>query len=726
MFSLGSAASGSLEALAEDGNTGPRIAAALNSGGVDAAVATPGGPLAPGDSRTVTFYATSTNALTQYLSFASMVIPSNDAFIGNDDPLEIDLFDADGNLIQRVGDGAFFVTGDDVYDAGTEVNDEIPANTAALAQAAPNTGVDENGVITQHPGFIGSVRQGGGAAGNILTARPNADFTDGNPQIASIQVGTTLDGNDTIDGGDGNDTINGSEGDDNITGGLGNDVIVGGIGNDTIVLSGTRAQYSVDGISRVTDTISSRDGADDLTSVGSVEFSDATFVLLGISPTNTTTTTNPIQFTFEFGEAVTGFDVSDVSVSNGSAGTLTAVDANTYTLDVTPRNQGNVTVSVAAGAADSGGTATIDESASVTSDVGIPSLNSFGRFPGVQPTLSWGAIQGSASYEIWVARITPAQSRILINESIVTTNSWTPAANLDPAVYRVWVRSQGGDWSASRDFEVQPTLLTPLAPTFSDRPTFRWNPIPNATGYEIFVRTRDRSVGVNGDIVVDNIPAGETSWTPTIDLPEGQIRWWIRATDSIGNTGWSDVGLTDVSARAVVTMASETNIVWSDVVGAGRYILHVEETGTRNVVIRENQLTTTSFAPQNLASGSYRAWVKAIDAATDDFNSSPWSEAFDFTVAANGESSDFDSLLNLNLPELLVAVDHLLEDSIDEPAERLTEASSAEAEMTSNPDGELMKNAVQPTAAELENALVDALLADPIAFALAMEDPDSA
>ena len=186
-FDVGSAASESIERLAEDGTTGPRIAAALGSGGVGEAQATAGGPLAPGESRELTFFADPTDPLTQFLSYASMVIPSNDAFIGNDDPLELELFDDNGSLIRRVGSDAFIVTGDDVYDAGTEVNDEIPENTAALAQAAPNTGVTEGGVIRQHEGFQGSQRLGG-PVGNVLTARPGSDFTIPGTQILSIEV----------------------------------------------------------------------------------------------------------------------------------------------------------------------------------------------------------------------------------------------------------------------------------------------------------------------------------------------------------------------------------------------------------------------------------------------------------------------------------------------------------------------------------------------------------
>jgi len=123
IFDVGSAASENLERLAEDGITSERIAAALGSGGVGEAQATEGGPLAPGATRSLTFYADPDNPLTRYLSYASMVIPSNDAFIGNDSPLDLDLFDDSGNLITRVGDEVYIVSGDEVWDAGTEVND---------------------------------------------------------------------------------------------------------------------------------------------------------------------------------------------------------------------------------------------------------------------------------------------------------------------------------------------------------------------------------------------------------------------------------------------------------------------------------------------------------------------------------------------------------------------------------------------------------------------------
>jgi hypothetical protein len=48
------------------------------------------------------------------------------------------------------------------------------------------------------------------------------------------------------------------------------------------------------------------------------------------------TATGPVTFTFNFGEAVTGFDVSDIDVTGGIKGAFTTVSASEYRLVVNP------------------------------------------------------------------------------------------------------------------------------------------------------------------------------------------------------------------------------------------------------------------------------------------------------------------------------------------------------------------------------------------------------
>ena len=153
LFDLESPASEALERLAEDGTTGPisDLFTVSQPNGTQLTVISGGAipPFAPGESASITLELDANSPQDRYLSFASMVIPSNDAFVGNSDPKAYPIFDDEGNLLRD----RIIISDLRVYDAGTEVNDEIPENTAFLAQSAPNTGVTENGNVTVHPGF---------------------------------------------------------------------------------------------------------------------------------------------------------------------------------------------------------------------------------------------------------------------------------------------------------------------------------------------------------------------------------------------------------------------------------------------------------------------------------------------------------------------------------------------------------------------------------------------
>ncbi len=191
LYDMGAPVSPNLERLAEDGNTAP-ISTAFGASGVgamDGTIMSASGPFAPGASASMDFTLDASSPNTRYFSYAAMVIPSNDAFIANGDPMAISLFDSADHFV-----GAdFLVLGDRVLDAGTEVNDELPANTAFFGQATPNTGTDENGVVHLHTGFMPA--GSGGILDDPMFA--NADFTAVDYRVARITVtavpeGTTV------------------------------------------------------------------------------------------------------------------------------------------------------------------------------------------------------------------------------------------------------------------------------------------------------------------------------------------------------------------------------------------------------------------------------------------------------------------------------------------------------------------------------------------------------
>ncbi len=184
-FDVGSAASASLEALAEDGIVDGLVADFAASGqpgnrqGVAANPAGfPGAPVIdPGE--TASAFITPINpAAYQYLSFASMIIPSNDAFIGNDDPTAYRVFDNDGSIFGGGDSVIFNIFASDIYDAGTEVNDTLGAAFSTVG----GTSSDENGVITGNPdlsNFIGTSTPAGTTINDLFT---------GDEVVATIEV----------------------------------------------------------------------------------------------------------------------------------------------------------------------------------------------------------------------------------------------------------------------------------------------------------------------------------------------------------------------------------------------------------------------------------------------------------------------------------------------------------------------------------------------------------
>jgi hypothetical protein len=82
----------------------------------------------------------------------------------------------------------------------------------------------------------------------------------------------------------------------------------------------------------------------------------------------------PVTATFV--DDVTGFDVTDIGVGNGTAGNFVAVSPTEYTFDVTPAADGAVTVDIAAGAAQdsAGNPSTAASQISVSIDASAPSV----------------------------------------------------------------------------------------------------------------------------------------------------------------------------------------------------------------------------------------------------------------------------------------------------------------------------------------------------------------
>jgi hypothetical protein len=142
LFDPGGPASPALEAVAELGDTGPLMTAFAGRGPqttLASGNALP--PFLPGQTA-ATVLDVASPGVRRYLSFASMVVPSNDLFVGNPNPLALPLFDAAGAFL---GPRTIQVFGRMVWDAGTEVN-AITDGGAFLVGVDATQGTPENGL----------------------------------------------------------------------------------------------------------------------------------------------------------------------------------------------------------------------------------------------------------------------------------------------------------------------------------------------------------------------------------------------------------------------------------------------------------------------------------------------------------------------------------------------------------------------------------------------------
>jgi hypothetical protein len=141
-FDIGEEAGDAIISVAEGGSGNdwfPAFQAADPTAVLGSVVPDPAGPLLPGATASATF--TVNTDINDFFTFAAMVVPSNDFFIGNDNPMAYELFDDSGNLlISEITLGA-----DEIWDAGSEIFD--PAAAAFLADGVNDLRTAQNSVV---------------------------------------------------------------------------------------------------------------------------------------------------------------------------------------------------------------------------------------------------------------------------------------------------------------------------------------------------------------------------------------------------------------------------------------------------------------------------------------------------------------------------------------------------------------------------------------------------
>ena len=172
-FNIGQASGQPIISVAE-GGSGVDWLPAFAAAEPNATLGSVGGLLLPGATLSATFTVDPT--VNRYFTFGAMVVPSNDLFIGNDDPLEYRIFNPAGNLLIP----SIIVKANEIWDGGSEVFD--PAAAAFVGNNDLRT--PQNSVVAfnfaETYGFNGLTTGAGYVFNSQLTANSSVyriDFT---------------------------------------------------------------------------------------------------------------------------------------------------------------------------------------------------------------------------------------------------------------------------------------------------------------------------------------------------------------------------------------------------------------------------------------------------------------------------------------------------------------------------------------------------------------------
>jgi hypothetical protein len=270
-----------------------------------------------------------------------------------------------------------------------------------------------------------------------------------------------------------------------------------------------------------------------------------------------------------------------------------------------------------------------------------------------RPTITWSAVAGAASYEVWINNLSTGGNPFLT--ASVNSASYVPTVDLGIGEFRVWVRAKSGEvfsvWSVNSDFVVKtPVTLNSInAVQTTFRPTLTWDALPGAHHYDVWIN--NLSTGTSE--IVRDINVTTTSLTVASDLPVGKYRAWVRgiaANDYAAS--WSSSVDFNVSVAPTVTQGQNAEfdrvpvLAWNTLPGADHYDIWIDNISTgQSQIIRNINVTSTTFTgPNTLPIGNYRAWVRGIAA---DGYSAAWTTAINFKIwgaptVTQAQNSTFD------------------------------------------------------------------------------------
>lgn len=279
----------------------------------------------------------------------------------------------------------------------------------------------------------------------------------------------------------------------------------------------------------------------------------------------------------------------------------------------------------------------------------------------IRPRFVWSSVEGVARYDLQIDNLSTQTTQFIREQNLTRTQAfYDPTKDLTQGNYVAMVRAINGNgvagpWSNAYAFTVDvlppavstvtgpvPAIGSSVIPTVT--PTFTWRAVARAATYDLWVN----NITTNQIQIIRKTDLTTTSFTPTVGLPQGNYRAWVRGINIAGEVGvWSPMftftideptpSVPSITAPVPNPAGSVENdlptIQWASAVAAPFYDLEIDNSTLKltNVIsvtgLREAQYTIPTS--QRLGEFTYVARVRARNSSGD---LSAWSPAYTIRI----------------------------------------------------------------------------------------------
>jgi len=241
-----------------------------------------------------------------------------------------------------------------------------------------------------------------------------------------------------------------------------------------------------------------------------------------------------------------------------------------------------------------------------------------------QLTLSWQAVEGAESYEVWAGTST---------NPVIATKSRDGVEVLSAVItgltngtqYYVWIKAKNsvgvsnfspmatGTPSAFNDRPRSPSV--PSITTGNGQINITWTAVEGATSYEVWLGNDNNTASAvkNGSDVTTSLSAS------VYGLTNGTAYYvWIKAKNNIGASGFSPAAngkpIANATVPTVTASSGQLAVTWTAIAGADQYDVFCG-TGINPPAGAAQTVTATSAAIGGLVNGTtYNVWVRGKNA----------------------------------------------------------------------------------------------------------------